>query len=158
MKPTHSQHIETNHSETNSLPATRPIPPTALSELLFQRPQNQGLPRLRDFVTAVFSVELERFVLSLVSTSSRLLESCSPIVLGTSFFLATTRFLLYSTLPSRMRYSPPPSSSSRALLSSQSLVFLLSLTACSVFDSLQWCLYMLALPYLLRLACLRSTR
>ena len=45
----------TNHSKTNSLPATRPILPTALSELLFQRPQNQGLPRLRDFVSAVFS-------------------------------------------------------------------------------------------------------
>ena len=44
-----------NHSETDSLPATRPILPTALSELLFQRPQNQGLPRLRGFVTAVFS-------------------------------------------------------------------------------------------------------
>ena len=45
----------TNHSETDSLPATRPILPTVLSELLFQRPQNQGLPRLRDFVIAVFS-------------------------------------------------------------------------------------------------------
>ena len=109
VKPTHSQHIETNHSETNSLPATRPtihsetnslpavtrpIPPTALSELLFQHSLHQGLPRLRDFVTAVFSVELERFVLSLlVSTSSRLLESCSSLILlGTSFLLATTHF------------------------------------------------------------------
>ena len=50
-----SAHSRTDHSETDSLPATRPILPTVLSELLFQRPQSQGLPRLRGFVTAVFS-------------------------------------------------------------------------------------------------------
>ena len=55
VRPTHSQHSITNPSETDSLPATRPILPTVLSELLFQRSQNQGLPRLRDFVIAVFS-------------------------------------------------------------------------------------------------------
>ena len=149
MKPTHSQHIETNHSETNSLPATRPIPPTALSELLFQHSLHQGLPRLRDFVTAVFSVELERFVLSLlVSTSSRLLESCSPLILlGTSFLLATTRFALQHTSITNATFT-----SSLLFKSGSSLFFfLLSLTACRAFGSLHWCIYMLAHTYLLRL-------
>ena len=74
------------------------------------------------------------------------------------FPLSHDPFLLCSTLPSQMRLSPPPSSSSQALLfsfsfllSSHSFVSPPSLTACRAFGSLHWCLYMLAYTYLLRL-------
>ena len=65
------------------------------------------------------------------------------------FPLSHDPFLLCSTLPSQMRLSPPPSSSSQARLSS--FVSPPSLTACRAFGSLHWCLYMLAYTYLLRL-------
>ena len=167
MRPTHSQHSITNPSETDSLPATRPILPTALSELLFQRPQNQGLPRLRDFVTAVFSVGFEHFVLSLlVSTSSRLLESCSPLILlGTSFLLATTHFCFAAHFHHNCVFFTSSllfksgSSLSLFFLPLILFVFLLSLTACRAFGSLHWCIYTLVHTYLrLVLPSLRSLR
>lgn len=109
-----------------------------------------GLPRLRDFVTAVFIVEFEQFVLSLlVSTSSRLLESCSPLLLlGTSFLLATTHFCFAAHFHHHCDYHLLPPLQIRLFLSSHSFVSPLSLTACRAFGSLHWCIYTLTRTYL----------
>ena len=121
-----SAHSHSDRSETDSLP-TVTVRPTHSQPLVpfFQRccPSfSSSVPRTRAFL----AFEISSLPSSVTGTTIRTVPSCIDLLppLGVVLSIASSwdffplshdPFLLCSTLPSQLRLSPPPSSSSQAL-------------------------------------------